>query len=210
MPEQLRRAAPRQPADWIAMYRLDNLVNEPWRVCRILDISPMGAGLQLFQVIPGELLDGNITISFELRGEGRGVVRADDGTFRHRIRGVERVREALPQTDKHRSLVGNRLPANFPLEHCYDNHPTRRRPLTSDPRPARNGCGRGARRHHLLEHPDLFAPEGDSSPEWLSRADAVVGPAGDRFLDRRASRARSPSRNSAAPRTPAFALEKSC
>jgi len=62
------------------MYRLDSGIEESWRVCRILDISPMGAGLQLFQLLPDEQLEGNITISFELRGEGRDVIRSDDGT----------------------------------------------------------------------------------------------------------------------------------
>lgn len=80
MSEQLRRAAPRQPADWTALYRLDNVVNEPWRICRVLDISPLGAGLELYQVVPDELLEGSITVSLELHGEGRNVVRSEDGT----------------------------------------------------------------------------------------------------------------------------------
>jgi hypothetical protein len=80
MTEQLRRAAPRQSTDWSAMYRFDSDQSETWRTCRILDISPMGAGLQLYDVLPGELLDGNVTISFELRGIGRNLIRADDGT----------------------------------------------------------------------------------------------------------------------------------
>lgn len=80
MSEHLRRAAPRQPADWSATYRLDNAVSESWRTCQILDISPMGAGLELFQVVPDELLEGNITVSFELRGEGRNVIRSEDRT----------------------------------------------------------------------------------------------------------------------------------
>ena len=80
MPEQLRRAAPRQPADWTAMYRLDTPVSEAWRMCRILDISPLGAGLELYQLVPDELLEGTVTISFELRGEGRNVIRGEDET----------------------------------------------------------------------------------------------------------------------------------
>lgn len=80
MSDQLRRAAPRQPADWMAYYRLENGENEPWRPCRILDISPLGVGLELYEVAPEELLDGAITVSFELRGESRNIVRGEDET----------------------------------------------------------------------------------------------------------------------------------
>jgi hypothetical protein len=80
MSQQLRRAAPRQPADWMAFYRLDNHDGEPWRSCRILDISPMGAGLELFGTDPAEPLEGMVTVSLELRGESRNVVRSKDGT----------------------------------------------------------------------------------------------------------------------------------
>ena len=62
------------------MYRLANVVAEPWRMCRVLDISPMGAGLELYQVVPDELLaNGVITLAVELRGEGRNALRSDDG-----------------------------------------------------------------------------------------------------------------------------------
>ena len=79
MTEHLRRAAPRQPTDWSATYRFDSADDDSWRTCRILDISPIGAGLELYQVLPDEIVTGNITISFELRGKGRSVNRSGDG-----------------------------------------------------------------------------------------------------------------------------------
>jgi hypothetical protein len=77
MTEQLRRAVPRQPADWFGFYRFDSLESEPWRCCRVIDISPMGVGLELFATSPAEELSGAITISIDLRGETRNVVRSD-------------------------------------------------------------------------------------------------------------------------------------
>jgi hypothetical protein len=77
MTEQLRRAVPRQPADWFGFYRFDNVDGDPWRCCRVIDISPLGAGLELFATTPDEELSGPITISIELRGEPRNVIRSD-------------------------------------------------------------------------------------------------------------------------------------
>lgn len=77
MAEQLRRAAPRQPADWFGFYRFDDADNEPTRCCRVLDISPLGAGLELFATAPDENLGGLLTISVELHGRTRNVVRND-------------------------------------------------------------------------------------------------------------------------------------
>jgi hypothetical protein len=74
MTQQLRRAVPRQPADWFAFYRLDNVTNDRWRCCRIIDISPLGAGLELFDLEPDENLNGLVTISLELRGDTRSLV----------------------------------------------------------------------------------------------------------------------------------------
>jgi hypothetical protein len=77
MAEHLRRAVPRQPADWFGFYRFDNDDSEPWRCCRVIDISPLGAGPELFATPSNEDLSGPITISIELRGETRNVVRGD-------------------------------------------------------------------------------------------------------------------------------------
>lgn len=79
MTGHLRRAVPRQPADWFGFYRFDNDDSQPWRCCRVIDISPLGVGLELFARSPGENLPGPIAISVELRGETRNVVRSDLG-----------------------------------------------------------------------------------------------------------------------------------
>ena len=79
MTQQLRRAVPRQPADWFGFYRFDNSTIDSWRCCRIIDISPLGAGLELFDTVPGEELDGPITVSLELRGDSRSLVLNEEG-----------------------------------------------------------------------------------------------------------------------------------
>lgn len=75
----LRRALPRQPVDWFGFYSVETSNAEPLRCCRILDISPLGAGLELFAMTPGDALDGLVTVSFELRGRPTNVVRSVDG-----------------------------------------------------------------------------------------------------------------------------------
>src|SRR5580658_5973351 len=84
---ELRRRTPRQPADWFGFYRFDDADDEPTRCCRVLDISPLGAGLELFATAPGERLSGLITVTVELRGQARSVV-VDDQTNTARV-GVE-------------------------------------------------------------------------------------------------------------------------
>jgi hypothetical protein len=79
MTEHFRRAVPRQPADWFGFYRFDNDDNEPWRCCRVIDISPLGVGLELFATSPDEDLARPITVTIELRGETRNVVPGDAG-----------------------------------------------------------------------------------------------------------------------------------
>ena len=78
MTEKLRRAAPRQPADWFGFYRYDKAEGEPWRACRVLDISPLGAGLEMFSVLPEEQLEGSLVISLEIHGITRNVVRDEE------------------------------------------------------------------------------------------------------------------------------------
>ena len=74
MTQPLRRGVPRQPADWFGFYRFDNIWDENWRSCRVIDISPVGAGLELFDTTLGECMDGRITVSIELHGDTRNVV----------------------------------------------------------------------------------------------------------------------------------------
>lgn len=78
MTEKLRRAVPRQPADWFGFYRFDNAQAEAWRACRVLDLSPLGAGLELFSIVPDEHLEGALVVSLEMRGLTRNVVRNEE------------------------------------------------------------------------------------------------------------------------------------
>jgi hypothetical protein len=69
MTQELRRAVPRLPADWIGFYRFDDEKDQRWRCCRVIDVSPLGAGLELLDTSPDERMDGSITISLELHGD---------------------------------------------------------------------------------------------------------------------------------------------
>ena len=81
--QQLRRAVPRQPADWFGFYRFDDSEADTWRCSRVIDISPLGAGLELFGTTVDEEMNGSITVSLELRGNRRGlIVNPDDHSAR--------------------------------------------------------------------------------------------------------------------------------
>jgi hypothetical protein len=69
--ERLRRAVPRQPADWFGFFRFDESENDAWHCCRVVDISPLGAGLELFGVVSEDHMEGPLTVSIELRGAPR-------------------------------------------------------------------------------------------------------------------------------------------
>jgi hypothetical protein len=77
-PEQLRRAVPRQPADWFGFFRFDDSDTDAWRCCRVIDISRLGAGLELFGTSGDEDMTGPITVSLELRGGPRGLTMNPD------------------------------------------------------------------------------------------------------------------------------------
>ena len=90
MAQRLRRAVPRHPADWFGFYRFDESASEAWRCCRVFDISPLGAGVELFAATPEDRLDGLITVSLELRGSTRGTVKLDEeSTVRAAVEFVE-------------------------------------------------------------------------------------------------------------------------
>ena len=74
MTDQLRRAVPREPADWFGFYKLDDADDGPTRCCRVLDVSPLGAGLELFAIAPAEQVGGFITVTVELRGDTRNCI----------------------------------------------------------------------------------------------------------------------------------------
>ncbi len=77
MPEQFRREIPRQPTDWFGFYRFTNVGHEPSRPCRIIDISTLGAGLELFDISADEQIDGLLSVDIELSGEVQNVVLAE-------------------------------------------------------------------------------------------------------------------------------------
>jgi hypothetical protein len=44
------RRAPRQPAGWFGKYMLEERADGRWDPCRVIDVSPGGAGLELLGV----------------------------------------------------------------------------------------------------------------------------------------------------------------
>jgi hypothetical protein len=69
--EQLRRLLPRQFTDWRGKYLFEDESEQHWRDCRVLDVSSAGAGLELLETAPGELVGTRILLAVHLRGELR-------------------------------------------------------------------------------------------------------------------------------------------
>lgn len=66
---RLRRLLPRQFADWHGRYMIEDDPSERWRACRVVDVSTLGAGLELFDVTPDEMAGRSIILSVDLKGE---------------------------------------------------------------------------------------------------------------------------------------------
>jgi hypothetical protein len=73
---RLRRLLPRQFTDWHGRYMIEGDPDERWRPCRVVDVSTLGAGLELFDVTPDEMAGQSIILSVDLRGEVKHAVEA--------------------------------------------------------------------------------------------------------------------------------------
>jgi hypothetical protein len=67
----LRRLLPRQFTDWRGKYRIEGDSDEHWRVCRVVDMSTAGTGLELLDATPEEVEGRRIILAVQLRGDVR-------------------------------------------------------------------------------------------------------------------------------------------
>jgi hypothetical protein len=86
--EYLRRILPRQFADWRGKYLFEDEPGQPWRNCRVLDVSSAGAGLELQELSPGELVGTRILLAVHLRGDLRNAQPTSSGQLRAGIQFV--------------------------------------------------------------------------------------------------------------------------
>jgi c-di-GMP-binding flagellar brake protein YcgR len=76
-----RRSVVRQTVAWDGMFRIDNGSETPWRLCRIMDISPGGATLVPRDAISTEITGATVVVclpvlhdfAIQLAGEVRHV-----------------------------------------------------------------------------------------------------------------------------------------
>ncbi len=79
---RMRRLLPRQFTDWQGRYMIEGDPGEVWRQCRVVDVSTLGAGLELFGTTPAEIAQRSIVLSVDLRGEVKHAVEATDDGIR--------------------------------------------------------------------------------------------------------------------------------
>jgi len=82
MDGQLRRALPRQFANWGGTYVIETEPEIRWRDCRVIDISSVGAGFELFDAPPQASEGQRIFVAVHLRGEIRNSRPTMDGRIR--------------------------------------------------------------------------------------------------------------------------------
>jgi hypothetical protein len=66
--EQIRRLLPRQFADWRAKCMFGDDPEERWHDCRVVDVSSAGAGLELPETKPEDIVGSSVIVVIQLRG----------------------------------------------------------------------------------------------------------------------------------------------
>ncbi|HUZ20655.1 MAG TPA: hypothetical protein VMU75_08810 [Acidimicrobiales bacterium] len=82
-----RRRLPRQATDWSGWYRFEGDDEAEWRRCRIVDVSPAGASLELSDAsrlgpLPGVDAGRAILVTADLRGQVRCTTPGREGQLR--------------------------------------------------------------------------------------------------------------------------------
>ena len=60
-----RRTVPREPAGWLARYQVVGRPELGWGECRVLDVSPVGVGLELFGPWPRDGIDAELLVCID-------------------------------------------------------------------------------------------------------------------------------------------------
>jgi hypothetical protein len=71
MDKKLRRTLPRQFVNWSATYLIEGSPDGQWHDCRVIDISSVGAGLELLDARPETAEGQRIVVAIQLPGEIR-------------------------------------------------------------------------------------------------------------------------------------------
>jgi len=69
----MRRVLPRQPTYWRGTYSVEGDPKERRRECRVIDISSIGAGLELLNTSADEVHERTLDLTIHLRAEVRNI-----------------------------------------------------------------------------------------------------------------------------------------
>jgi hypothetical protein len=86
--EQIRRLLPRQFADWRAKCLFGDDPEERWHGCRVVDVSSAGAGLELPDTAPEDVIGTAVVVVIQLRAEVRNARAGKDQGLRMGIQFV--------------------------------------------------------------------------------------------------------------------------
>ena len=82
MDKKLRRTLPRLFVNWSATYLIEGNPEGQWHDCRVIDISSVGAGLELLDARPEATEGQRIVVAVQLSGEIRHSQLTDEGHLR--------------------------------------------------------------------------------------------------------------------------------
>ncbi len=107
--EKQRRRGPRQGACWSGRYKAEGDRRGQWRECLVVNISPLGVGLDLDGPIPKDLIGRRIAVEFHMPS-GMSVNICLIGEIRHvasDVRGGARIgMEFVGLSDTERLVLG--------------------------------------------------------------------------------------------------------
>lgn len=86
--EQRRRRIPREDAGWPGRYRFEGDARGEWGNCRVIDISLLGVGIELFGSVPSNAIGRRVTVEVETPA-GASVLLQLAGVCRHTSPGRE-------------------------------------------------------------------------------------------------------------------------
>jgi hypothetical protein len=82
--------------DWRGKCLFEDEPDQPWRDCRVLDVSSAGAAVELLNMRPGDLMGSRMLLAVHLRGELRHTQGTDGGRLRAGIQFVD-----LSESERH-------------------------------------------------------------------------------------------------------------
>lgn len=65
---ELRRRVARVPVGWKGLWRVEDYLNADWHDCRVIDISALGVGLEVYGYVPYGIVGRRLMVDVDTQG----------------------------------------------------------------------------------------------------------------------------------------------